>query len=114
MFGTYLMAGAMAAAMVVSSAPAMAAGLKVSVVPSAVAQRQVQPTRTLDPATRVHLTVVLPIRNKERLRDLLTVLYTPSSPLYRHWLTVAQFTKQFGPTQKDYDAAMRFFRTQGL
>lgn len=54
------------------------------------------------------------MRNKEQLRDLLTALYDPSSTLYRRWLTVPQFTRQFSPAQKDYEAVMRFFRAQGL
>ncbi len=60
----------------------------------------------------MRMQVVLPMRNKAQLKDTLSVLYNPSSPLYRHWLSVAEFTKRFGPTQKDYDTAIKFFRAQ--
>src|SRR6185503_12888805 len=68
----------------------------------------------LDPSTPMQMQVVLPMRNKEKLRDLLSALYNPSSPLFRHWLSVAQFTAQFGPTQKDYSDAQKFFASNGL
>jgi len=113
MLGTGWKIAALGAAALLCS-PADARPLQVSVVPSIVAQHRAQAAGAVDPSTRLQLDVVLPMRNKEKLRDLLTALYTPSSRLYRHWLTVAQFTRQFGPTLKDYRAAMRFFRAHGL
>jgi subtilase family serine protease len=93
---------------------ASAAALLTSHVPSAVAGHSVALAGHVDPATPMRMQVVLPMRNKAGLKDLLSVLYNPSSPLYRHWLSVAEFTKSFGPTQKDYDTAIKFFRAQGL
>jgi subtilase family serine protease len=71
-------------------------------------------TSHVDASAPMQMQVVLPMRNKEQLRDLLTALYDPSSPLYRHWLSVREFTKRFGPAQKDYNAAIAFFRDNGL
>jgi len=67
------------------------------------------------PATQtLRLTLALPLRNEAQLDNLLTDLYNPSSPSYRHFLTVEQFTAQFGPTQDDYDAVIDFANTHGL
>jgi subtilase family serine protease len=60
------------------------------------------------------LDVVLPIRNQAGLDLFLKELYDPSSASYRHFLTVAEFTERFGPTQEDYDAVVRFAKANGF
>jgi kumamolisin len=60
------------------------------------------------------LDLVLPLRNVAGLDALLAELYNPKSPQYRHFLTVEEFTEQFGPTQSDYDAVVTFANTHGL
>ncbi len=62
----------------------------------------------------MQMQVVLPMRNKGDLSELARAVSDPANPQYRHYLTVAQFTKRFGPTQKNYDAAMKFFAANGL
>ena len=104
---------ALTAAIAVSTS-ASAAKLLVTHVPAAVRDHRAALAGHVDPSTPLQMQVVLPMRNEEQLRDLLSALYTPSSPLYRHWLSVSEFTKRFGPTQKDYNAAMAFFRSNGL
>jgi subtilase family serine protease len=63
---------------------------------------------------QMHLSLVLPLRNQAALTDLLQRLYDPSSPDYRHFLTVAQFTEQFGPNEQDYAAVAAYLQSQGL
>ena len=46
--------------------------------------------------------IVLPLRNQTALDNFLKELYNPSSPSYRQFLTVEEFTTEFGPTQQDY------------
>jgi subtilase family serine protease len=104
---------ALAAAMAVSTS-ASAAKLLVTHVPEAVRDHRAAIANHVDASTPMRIQVVLPMRNKEKLRDLLTALYNPSSPLFRHWLSVAEFTKRFGPTQKDYETAISFFRKNSL
>ncbi len=58
--------------------------------------------------------IVLPLRNQAALASLLGQLSDPSSPAFRHFLTVAQFTEQFGPTQSDFEAVVAFARAHGL
>jgi subtilase family serine protease len=93
---------------------ASAAALMTAHVPAAVSRHSVALAGHVDGSTPMRMQVVLPMRDKEGLKALLAAQYNPESPLYRHWLSVAEFTKRFGPTQKDYDAAIAFFRAQGL
>ncbi|MGA3350265.1 MAG: protease pro-enzyme activation domain-containing protein, partial [Candidatus Sulfotelmatobacter sp.] len=62
----------------------------------------------------MRLVLVLPLRNQAELEDFLRDLYDPYSPVYRHFLTVEQFTERFGPTQADYDTLTRFAEANGL
>ena len=41
-------------------------------------------------------------------------LYDPTSPDFRQFLTVDQFTERFGPTAHDYQAAVSFARANGF
>jgi kumamolisin len=67
------------------------------------------------PADQVmNLDIVLPLRNQAALDSFLSEVHNPSSPSYRHFLTVPQFTEMFGPTQGDYDAVVRFAKVNGL
>jgi subtilase family serine protease len=63
---------------------------------------------------RMTLAIILPLRNQSELTNLLKRLNDPSSPNYRHFLTVAQFTEQFGPTKQDYQAVVKFARSKGF
>src|ERR1035437_9106825 len=65
-------------------------------------------------AQSMRLVLVLPLRNQPALDDLLQNLYDPSSPSYRQFLTVEEFTARFGPTQEDYDAVVHFAKANGL
>jgi kumamolisin len=62
----------------------------------------------------MRLVLVLPHRNQAALDSLLQELYNPSSPSYRNFLTVEEFTTMFGPSQEDYDAVRSFAQTKGL
>ena len=67
------------------------------------------------PATQImQLDVVLPIRDQAGLDNFLADLYSSSVPNYRHFLTPAEFTERFGPTQQHYDAVVQYVRSHGL
>jgi kumamolisin len=67
------------------------------------------------PATELmRLVLVLPLRNQAALDAFLKELYDPSSPSYRQFLSVEEFTTMFGPSQEDYDAVIRFAETSGF
>jgi kumamolisin len=80
----------------------------------AVANGQVRPIGVLPRSQTMRLVLVLPFRNQAQLDNLLADLYNPNSPSYHQFLTVDQFTAQFGPTQDDYNAAITFAEEHGL
>ena len=68
----------------------------------------------LPASQRLNLAISLPLRNEDELDALLQQLYDPSSPNYRRFLTVQQFTEQFAPTVVDYQRVIGFAQSQGL
>src|SRR5271157_1254067 len=80
----------------------------------AVASGQAAPVGVLPRSQRLNLAIMLPLRNQSELTSLLDRLYDPSSPDYHQFLTVAQFTEQFGPTEQDYEAVVDFAKANGL
>jgi kumamolisin len=60
------------------------------------------------------LDVVLPVSDRAGLNSFLKELYDPTSPSYRQFLTVQEFTERFGPSQADYDAVVQFVRANGF
>jgi kumamolisin len=67
------------------------------------------------PATQsLRLNIALPLRNESDLDKLLQQIYDPQSPSYHQFLSVEEFTEQFGPSQEDYDAVIGFAEANGL
>jgi subtilase family serine protease len=62
----------------------------------------------------MRIDIVLPLRDQAGLDSFLQELYDPSSPSYRRFLTVQEFTAKFGPTQQDYDAVVGYAKAHGL
>ena len=83
-------------------------------VPAPVATKQARPLGPLPATRRLNLSIVLPLRNQEQLPLLLKRLYDPSDPMYRKFLSVGEFTNQFGPTEADYQAVVRFAKANGM
>ncbi len=75
---------------------------------------EAKPMGQLAPDKIMNLDVVLPLRDQAGLNSLLKELYDPASASYRHFLTVAEFTERFGPTQEDYDEVVRFVKANGF
>ena len=57
---------------------------------------------------------MLPLRNQAELKSFLGRLQDPSSPDYRKYLDVEQFTEQYGPAEQDYQAVVNFARANGF
>jgi subtilase family serine protease len=73
-----------------------------------------RPLERLSSAQALKLDIVLPLRDQAGLDTFLADLCDPSSPNYRHFLSVQDFTDRFGPTQEHYDAVVRFAKANGL
>jgi subtilase family serine protease len=72
------------------------------------------PVGLLPSTQRMDLAIMLPLRNQEELTSFLARLNDPASADYRRFLSVAEFTEQFGPTQQDYDAVISFAKSNGF
>ena len=83
-------------------------------VREAVRTGEARPTGQLPLDREMTLNVVLPLRDQAGLNVFLKDLQTPGNPSYRHYLTVAQFTERFGPSQQDYDALVGYLKTNGF
>ena len=62
---------------------------------------------------KIPLTIALPLRNQQQLEELIKRLHDPKDALYGKYLTPAEFTANYGPTQADYDAVVKHFSSQG-
>ncbi len=68
----------------------------------------------VDTLHHLRLAIAMLLRNQTHLDTLLSQIYNPAGPTYRHYLTVAEFTSEFGPTAQDYDSLIAFAKTNGL
>jgi subtilase family serine protease len=67
------------------------------------------------PATQtMHFDIVLALSHPAELENFLKEVYDPSSPSYRQFVTVPQFTERFGPSQADFDAVIDFAKANGF
>jgi hypothetical protein len=62
----------------------------------------------------LRLAISLPLHNAGTLTNLLQRLYDPASPDYHHYLTPAEFSARFGPTEQDYQTLIQFAESNGL
>ena len=100
----------------VSIAPAYSAQapMRQVVQTAAAAPANSRPVGPLPDSKQLRLALALPLRNQQRLQVLLGQLNNPSSPNYHKFLTVQQFTDQFGPTAVDYAKVVSFANSHGL
>jgi hypothetical protein len=68
----------------------------------------------LPSSQQMDLSISLPLRNKQQLLTLIQQLRDPSSPQYQKYLTVQQFTEQFGPTEADYSKVLAYAKSKGM
>jgi kumamolisin len=62
----------------------------------------------------MRLVLTLPIRDQQGLDNFLKEAYDKTSPAYRKFLTVDQFTERFGPTREDYKTLIQFAKDNGF
>ena len=73
-----------------------------------------QPSAALPQSQTMSLDIVLPLSDPAGLTSFLADIYNPASPNFHQFLTVAQFTAKFGPSQADYDSVVAYAKTNGL
>ncbi len=83
-------------------------------VPAAVAAGRAQRVGALPASQNMALAISLPLRNEAGLDALLERLYDPQDPNYHHYLSVAEFADQFGPSVDDHDALVHYSQAHGL
>jgi hypothetical protein len=76
--------------------------------------KRLKAIRTLESNRRMDLAIGLPLRNREKLTNLLQDIYQPGSANFRHYLTPDEFAAAFGPTEEDYQAVIQFAKSHGL
>jgi subtilase family serine protease len=114
----FLMSAAASVTTVLGVCPARAQAAELALtatVPRAVVSRQAVYVAAAPATTAMHLVVSLPLRQSKALDDLLhRQIYNPASPMYHHYLSVAQFAAAFSPTESDVLTTARFFAARGL
>jgi kumamolisin len=68
----------------------------------------------LPPAQTMRIVLVLPLRHEAELDNFLDQVYDRTSPLFRQFLTVEEFTERFGPSEEDYNTLIAFAQEHGL
>jgi Pro-kumamolisin, activation domain len=104
-----LMAGVV---MVLSGAPAR--GQRQTLKTQVAAPAKAKVIGQMAATDRLNVALTLPLRNEGQLDLLLEQRYDRTSPQYRQFLTVEQFTEQFGPTPADYQKVREFAEKYGL
>jgi kumamolisin len=93
---------------------AQAGSMMTTHVRDAVGRGEAQRLNRLPSDRIMRLDVVLPLSDRAGLNSFLSEVYNPASPVYRHFLTVPEFTARFGPSQQDYDAVIRLVTNYGF
>lgn len=116
MWRTFLLLGAGLVLSGASVGLARAGGVPLETLHDSVAPAvsRLQPTGDLPADTNLTLSIGLPLRNREALTNLLREIYDPASTNYHHYLSVAEFTEQFAPSEADYHLVENFAQVSGL
>jgi subtilase family serine protease len=83
-------------------------------VRDAVSQGSARQVGSLSANQLMSLDVVLPVRDQGGLDAFVASVTNPSSINYHNYLTPAQFTVEFGPTQNDYDTVVQYLTKYGF
>jgi kumamolisin len=75
---------------------------------------QAQPVGRLPESQIMTLNIVLLLSNQAALDQFLSELYDPNSPSFHQYLTPAEFTARFGPSQADYNAVVGYAKANGF
>lgn len=68
----------------------------------------------VDPNTTVTIDIVMKLQNKPVLQQYINSTVTPSSFLYRKYISVKQFKEAFAPKQREIDALTNYLNSYGI
>ena len=66
------------------------------------------------PSKVMNLDIVLPVHDRDALKALAAAVSDPDSPMFRHYVTPAEFTERFGPSKEDYATVVSYMEERGL
>lgn len=70
--------------------------------------------KPLEPQKRIHFTVWLKLKNKNKLNQLLSELYDPKSANYQKFLKPGEFEQEYAPSNDAENTVANYFRSQGM
>src|ERR1700678_3098487 len=79
-----------------------------------VANGQAQLIGKLPPTQTLHFDIVLPLRDRTGLENVLQQVADPTNPSYHQFLTPREFTARYGPSQEDWDTLVAFAKASGF
>lgn len=112
--GSAPVAGTMPSSPIPSSPSAAPLGTMVDVAPAYSPPTGVAAVGPVSPESRIEVAVGLALPDPSALRGLLTALYAPGTPEFRHYLTTSQLAQRFGPSAASIAAATAYFERFGL
>jgi len=68
----------------------------------------------MDGSTVLRLSVSLPLRNQDALKNFLRQIYDHASPSYHHYLSPEEFDARFGPIDEDYQKVIDWANRSGF
>ena len=111
---TFLLAVAMVVSMASVVSQAQPQALLTRHTREVVVNGQAELLGRLPAAQSVRFDLVLALRHQPELENFLQQLYDPTSPSYRHFVSVNEFTERFGPSDDQYRAVIRFAKANGF
>jgi len=88
--------------------------VRVEVAPAYIAEAGERLVGALPATTEVNVAVGLALPNPSSLQGLISSVYSPGTPEYRHFLTATQLTERFGPSPSSVSEAQSYFERFGL
>ncbi len=112
--GKYLLTIAAVVQLVNSYASGQSASALTNHVREATRTGKAKPVGQLPSDRILQLDIVLPVSDPEGLDAFVKDVSDPDSPVFRHYLTPAEFTQRFGASEADYQATVEFAKANGF
>lgn len=93
------------------SVSAQSVSLRETVAPEA---SRLSPVGYADPAKVLTMAIEFMPRNQAELDALIAAQQDSTSPQYQQWLTPDEYTRRFGPSQRDFNAVVDWLKASGF